>query len=510
MNPFKNHSCSITSNRLKNFYDEAIIPNDLKWGQKLKSYRSLRELYQYDPKNFPKIITSKMVNDSQNVFNPITQKYYDENKDKKLFENSKKARISMISNGYDNQLKVESTYDIINLKNKLAYFNYVEPDKKSKEGYRHNDNQFNFEKNNIKPYNIITNLSLREHNFVKPELRPKNDNALIRSEEGFTFKRGNMINKGNLNEKYEKDFNIINNRYKIFNDEKMDIERKIQNLNAMKKMQNMKTYDIIRGKYLNPILEKKLQEKEMIEKNKKRNKVKDKNILVRNPINNIIYDEIEQKRLDDIEHKKKMRFLSNPLIDDFYHLKGNNVESQKEINNQNYFNPFEYKMQNKRGYNILTNESQTISEDNKYLSKLQADKLITDWDKLKNNSDEKNTLKSNNMYEASTDLNDIDKIYSNYLNLRKPILDNRFNTIDNNDYKKRNRNIFRIQASNKKSRNDNILIERNDKIPINKNIFNRIEDRIDFHMKYNDMDKDKFFGTSKAILKNSEKNREVE
>jgi hypothetical protein len=277
----------------------------------------------------------------------------------------------------------------------------------------------------------------------------------------------------------------------------------------MKKMQNMRTYDIIRGKYLNPILEKQLQEKEAIELNKNKSKIKDKNFIVRNPINHIIYDEAEQKRLDDIDNNKKKRFLSGVYINDYYHSKSNNCETQKLLNHQNYFNPFEYKMQNKRGYNILTNAPQTVSEGNKYLSELQSKKLITDWGKLKNNSDkDNNTFKSKKLYNVSCDPNDIDVNYSNYLNARKPFLNQRYNTIDNIDYKYKNRSAIKNKSSrNDKDRIGNQLISKSINKLYNNNIFNKYEDRIDYHIKYSDMDKDKFFGTPRAILKSSDKNR---
>ena len=251
---------TISSNKAKIFFDNAIEPNDSKWGQKLRDYKDSKKVFNYDPKIFPKHITTKMIFDSQRQFNPITQKYYDEKKDEKIAKKSKNTLISMISNGYDKQLEVESTYDIINLKNKLQYFNYEDLPKKSKAEFRKNDNQFNYEKNNVKPYNIISNLSLRKHNFVSPELRPINDDELIKSDEGLGYKRSNLINKVNINEKFSRDFDIINNRYKMFNNEKMYTEKQIQNLNAIKKTQNNKTYDIIRARFINPNLEKELIE----------------------------------------------------------------------------------------------------------------------------------------------------------------------------------------------------------------------------------------------------------
>ena len=257
--------------------DNSIFENDSKWGEKLRNYIKEKEVFHYDPKVFPKHITTKMINNSEREFNPITQKYYDEKKDQKVYENSKINRLAMISNGYDKQLEVESTYDIINLKNKLAYFNYFDSPKKTETEHGKSD-QFNYEKNNVKPYNIISNLSLRKHNFVSPELRPANDNDLIKSEEGMYFKKSNLKNKNAMNDKYSRDYNIINNRYKIFNEEKLSTEKQIQNLTSLKKIQNLKTYDIIRGKFINPQLEKQLIEKEKEERENASKKV-DKNYL---------------------------------------------------------------------------------------------------------------------------------------------------------------------------------------------------------------------------------------
>ena len=491
--------------KIKN--DNSLFENDSKWGEKLRNYKKAKEVFHYDPKVFPRHITTKMINNSEREFNPITQKYYDEKKDQKVNESSKINRLAMISNGYDKQLEVESTYDIINLKNKLAYFNYSDSIKKTENEHGKND-QFNYEKNNIKPYNIISNLSLRKHNFVSPELRPKNDNDLIKSEEGFYFKESNLKNKIALNDKYSRDFNIINNRYKLFNEEKLSTEKQIQNLTSLKKIQNLKTYDIIRGKYINPQLEKQLIEKEKEEREIASKKV-DKNYLVRNPVNNRIYDKDEQKRLDDIEFNKKKRFLAKEYLDNYRHSMGNNLEAQKLISHQSYFCPFEFKIHNKLGYDILTNKAQTLSEKNKYLTDIQSEKLMSDWDKLKRDVDENNnTFKTKKIYKGAYDTSDIDINYSDYMKMRKPILEQRSNTIDVNKDKNENKNLnlLKTPIPNKRNRVDNNLSKSIENI-INSshtNVYNKMENRIDYQMKYNNMNKDLFFGTPKAVLKKNQ------
>ena len=474
--------------RQKVFLDEAIEPNDPKWASKLIDYQNSKKVFHFKPEQFPKHITKKMILDSQKGFDPITQKFYDKNREEKFIKNSRNAQINMISKGYDNQLEEETTYDIINLRNKLDYFKFKETPEKKEGGFAKNDSQFNYETANVKPYNIISNLSLRTHNYLKPELRPKNDNELIKSNEGLGYKKENLLNKKKLDEIYSRDYNIINNKYKIFDTEKKKTDRQIQNLNALRKMQNMKTYDLIRGRYKNQVLEQKLQEKEKLQKEKKSTGVRDKNYIVRNPLNNIIYDQEEQNRLDKIEFQKKQRFLSKGYVNDYYHSKHNNLESQKLISHQHYFNPFEYRMNNIRGYDILTNKSQTIMEGNKYLTEIQTKKLETHWDKIKNNADNKNnTFKSKNLYLAEYDASDIDLHYSNYLSKRKPILDQRANTI----------NIIN-RKDEQNMRNENKLAK---SIDNNMGVFNKFENLIDYKYKRNNtIDKDKFFETPKAML----------
>ena len=479
----------IEQQRKKVFLDEAIEPNDPNWASKLKEYQNSKKVFHYNRDEFPKHITKKMIFDSQREFNPITQKFYDNNKEQNFIKNSRKAKINMISRGYDNQLEEETTYDIINLRNKLDYFNFKETPKKTEGGFAKNDSQFNYETANIKPYNIISNLSLRTHNFLKPELRPQNDDELIKSNEGLGYKKEKLLNKKSLDERYTKDFNIINNRYKLFDSEKKKTDRQIQNLNALRKMQNMKTYDIIRGRYKNQILEQKLIEKEKQEKEKKQSGIRDKNYLVRNPLNNIIYNEEEQKRLDEIEQRKKQRYYDKDIINDYYHSMHNNIENQKLISHQHYFNPFEYRMNNKRGYDILTTKSQTIMEGNKYLTEIQAKKLETHWDKIKNNSDIKhNTLK--NIYKADYDASDIDLNYSNYLNKRKPILEQRSKTIE----------IIHKNSRNKNEQKNNDLIKSSN--IYKNNVYNSFENLVNYNPKRSDtMDKDQFFGIPKTMLK---------
>ena len=46
-----------------------------------------------------------MITDNQRQFNPLTQKYYNEEKEQKEVQNTRNKSLSMISKGYDKSLE---------------------------------------------------------------------------------------------------------------------------------------------------------------------------------------------------------------------------------------------------------------------------------------------------------------------------------------------------------------------------------------------------------------------
>ena len=167
-------------------HQSTIIPNDSLWGEKIKNYQKTnRNILYFNKNDFPKIFTQDQINGTEEKFNPILQKYSDPKVDQSLKENAKQKRLNSISLGYDKQLEVESTYNIINLTNRLKHFNFEEPSmktlpNKSANKEKIDSNVFDLEEINKKPYNIISNLSLQKHNFLSPGLRPKNSDYLLK------------------------------------------------------------------------------------------------------------------------------------------------------------------------------------------------------------------------------------------------------------------------------------------------------------------------------------------
>jgi len=293
------------------------------------------------------------------------------------------------------------------------------------------ENQFNYETINKKPYNILSNISLKEHNYLSPKLRPTNTDKLIKNSKDGLYEFDRKNNKINELDRYKRDFNIINNEYKIFNKEKKETEKEIQNLNAVKKMQNRKTYDILNCKYINPTLENEFVKN--IENKKKLllNKTKDKNFIIRNPINNIVYDKEGQKRLDDIEEKKKRRFNVHNNIENYYHSIGNNVETYKNEMSLSHGNPLDLNVKSKRGYDIISGNNY-IDKNNQSKNRLntgdnnieqkKAGQYYDNWEKIKLKSDANNTVSIKPIYKEPYDYSDVEKNYEKYLQNRKATL----------------------------------------------------------------------------------------
>ena len=116
-NTYRNNKYSPSKTK----HESAIIPNDLLWSEKMKNYSKSRDIFYYNNTDFPKILTKEMIMSTEGKFNPILQKYANSKKDDSISKSTKIRKINSISNGYDKQLENESTYNIINLANKLKH-----------------------------------------------------------------------------------------------------------------------------------------------------------------------------------------------------------------------------------------------------------------------------------------------------------------------------------------------------------------------------------------------------
>ena len=92
---------------------EAILPNDRKWSEKVTNYNLERTSFNFTKSDYPERVTHKYIKEEENSFHPITQRYSDKVKDNTIAQNDKKNSINDMSKAYDNELSLESTYNLI-------------------------------------------------------------------------------------------------------------------------------------------------------------------------------------------------------------------------------------------------------------------------------------------------------------------------------------------------------------------------------------------------------------
>ena len=159
--------------------------------------------------------------------------------------------INTIIKNKDNQLKIEQTYNIITLEDRLKGFeNHPDyPAYKDSINRRKNINPY------PKPYNIISTLPLSQHHYDKPENRPNYpDTFLTKNKTHYMFG-------------IPRDYDIISTKYKEYDEEKTKIDKEINKIQTAKIFYKNNDYNPIKGRFFDEDKEKKFQN-ELEEKKK--------------------------------------------------------------------------------------------------------------------------------------------------------------------------------------------------------------------------------------------------
>ena len=386
-------------------------PYNYNWGNQLKTY-------EHDHKNLSwginipqEKVTDKMVKQNELTYNPILQKYNDKEFEKKLTKQENANIISSIIKNQDKQLKIEQTYNIINLQDRLKGFekdpNYPKPkDLINKRSKISHDN---------KKYNIISNLPLDQHHYDKPENRPKCDN-------------NEPVKKYYVN-KYtqERNYDIISTKYKHFDKEKTYIDNEIQKIRTAKIFYKNNDYNPVKGVFFNQEKEKQYQEKIKeeqktwgVERFKKMPQCAKGKSDVYDLISLKVIDPKEMSKIIQDEKDKKQRYEIKYKLENYYREKSiiNQDKNERNINRKN--NYLKYKEEDKRQYDIIDLGYKPFKEHAK-IAKTGGDDN-DGWQKLINCAGKNNTFQSKKIYKDQYDYSDAGFYYDNYKVNRNNIL----------------------------------------------------------------------------------------
>jgi hypothetical protein len=351
-----------------------------------------------------------MVKKNDLYYNPILQIYNNAEYEKNLRQKEKSAVFTSVISNYDNQLKVEQTFNIINLQDRLKGFEN-DPNYPKKKDLINKRKKINYDKKN---YNILSNLPLSEHHYDKPENRPK----ITKSED--TKKKMNFYKFGQ-----ERDFDIISTKYKHYNDEKVKIDKEISKIQTAKIFYKNNNYNPIKGIYFNQEKEKEYQEK-LKEEQKNWGKEKMQNMPkcakgksdVYNLISLKVVDPQEMDKIIKEEKNKKKRYELRNEIEKFY-LEKNLHDQEKAENIMKGKNSYSrYKEQDSRQYDIIDLREKPYKEQEKKMKK----KKYEGWDKILKDAGKNNTFQTKPIFKDPYDYSESGLSYDNFKLNRKQTL----------------------------------------------------------------------------------------
>ena len=328
--------------KIKNYQTfDNIYPNKINWKKDITKYEQEKKNLKWGRNPLVKYYSKFQFNSEGNkIFDPITQKYLDKEKEERIKNEEKTELINNISKCYDKQLSLCQSYNIINFQDKLKGFekelNYPKSKKTQSKKVLNLSPRIN--------YNIISNLKYNIHHYDKPENRP-NVNEHINY-------KGKNIKTITISQSL-KDYNILTNEYLNNNEYIKKIDKELNILKAAKKYYQYRKINPITGKYYDEKKEQEyLNKKELLMK-KLLNKKKE---MLFNPINFENSNEEQLKKDDLLNINRKARYKVRDQFDNYYRTKNNliNDEEEKKLLKRKLFYK-RFKPNEERDYDIINN-----------------------------------------------------------------------------------------------------------------------------------------------------------
>ncbi len=412
-------------------YDGYNWKNDIQQYIYNKTHTGWGNANTKDPK-----ISAQMVKANENFYNPILQTYNDIKYDKQVRQAEKNATTKEIIKNLDNQLKVEQTFNIINLQDRLKGFE-KHPDYPAMKDLIHTRKRI---ENNPKTFNIISNLPLSEHHYDKPENRPKNTNSAPK--------------KGRMRYKFggERDFDIISTRYKHYNDEKNEVDKEVKKIKTAQIFYKKNDYNPIKGEFYNKEKEEEFQKKRIEEQknwgieyfNNLPKCVKGKSDIY----NLITLKTVDQKEMDRMiqeEKNKRQRYEIRYKIEKYYRDENMKQLDKQENRKDGKASYLRYKEQDNRQYDIIDLREKPYNE-HKDIIKTGG---ISEWQKILNGAGKNNTFGTKKIYKDPYDYSEAGSSYDFYKQNRNKTL-NKLPKIENDKLFNQIKKEHKYEGLNKK------------------------------------------------------------
>ena len=406
--------------------------------------------YEYNKKNVidwskikkPELITAEKVKEIDIYFNPILQKYNNISLNSKMVKKEKDEIINSIITSRDYQLSKEQTYNIINLEDKLKGFEKYPNYPKQKDIIKSRKKIIYHPKN----FNILSNIPLDIHHYDKPENRPK-----------ITSKSESPNFKTLPNIPFYKDYDIISNRYKFFNEEKNIVDKAINKIHTAKLFFKKNDYNPIKGSYFNNEKEKEFQKKRLQtqltwgkEKFKNMPKCAKGKSDVYNLITTHVVDPIEMNRILKEEKDRIQRYGIRYQLEKFYRNRNFSQDFQDEMRNNNKVSFERFKIEDQRQYNILNLKDKPYKEHCKNVTKGYQ----TVWETILSGANNNNTFDKKQIYRDPYDYSETGKFFNEYKIRRYNTLSKLKKIEEDNLFNGRKKNVSKTKLIKKINNKD--------------------------------------------------------
>ena len=389
------------------------------WKFQLKKYQEEKQTLSWGKTEKPKEIKNKEIYERDAEFNPILQKYKDSKFEDQLKLKEKRDLLDTLAKNKESSLRIEQTYDIINLENKIQGLKANKNMKNKSERNiinnianiytgkieRAKSNMLNSRVN----YNMLSNITVDKHSSIQPENRQVITHV----------PSPKRIHKVNAN--YYREYDIISNNYKEFHKEKTQVNNEISRIETAIKYNKINDYNPVSAEFFDKEKEKEFQEKTRDrilnwEKYHKNPKYKLSGYLY-NPINMSVINEPGLKEADSKAKNTKKRFQLRNMVDYYYHnndIERSNMKEERKLKRISYNR---FKIFDDRGFDIF-NQNKKNEKDYKMLNPNCKD-LDNNWEKIINNAGENNTYTEKNIYKQPHDYSEMARTMKQFMGKRK-------------------------------------------------------------------------------------------
>jgi len=375
------------------------------WASDLKKYQIDRKSLQWGPTEKPKLITYRQVKEKDDEFNPILQTFRNKEHEALSKKISSKEMTDRLAKNKDNALRIEQTYNLLTLENKIGILEREKPSFTN--AFR--DGNIDYSKYTKAPraksniinskvtYNILSNISSNKHSSIHPELRPD------------VIERSSPKRIQRINANYYKDYNIISNKYKEFHHEKTKIDKEIAKVETQTKYDKLNDYNAITTEFYDKKKEADSQIKREVKIKQLQNNINKKSKYfttgyLYNPINMSVINESGLREVDNKAKNRKKRYELRYLVDVHRHTTEEEKfkENQEKVMSKISYSRF--KTFDERGFSIL-NHDEKIDKNYKELNPNCKD-IKNDWEKLIQNVGNKKSTE-NYVYKEPYDCDNI-------------------------------------------------------------------------------------------------------